>query len=184
MEETSKKSSPGFDFNKIEKPWGMGNLVAFVLFIVALSMPWWGLDIEILDINKDGWEVFGMLALVVSLVPLWSGLRNAMGKSWSFTAMKEGMANFVAGVLVLVLVLLQFFTITEESAGVDTSYKMGAYLGILVAAYFVYQGYMRMKKEGGDLGDVMNAVKDASGSVADSMKNDDKPAEKKEEPKQ
>ena len=136
------------DFGKLSTGMKVA-LIAGVVLIVNLFLPWYRFDFGIGSVSANAWDA-DFLAWGGSLIAL-AGAVLLLLKALGTTEVNAGPLKteqlaFLLGALGLLLILLRFLTETSNVF-------IGLFLGIAAAAAVTYGAFAEMKAKGMDLDD-------------------------------
>ena len=143
---------------------------ALALLIIMFLFKWFGLSAtgftgSEASVSFNAWESFGFIDIVLFLTilvaiggALVSANATSVNTPVAISAITTGLAIFS-----LLLILFRIISPPDFGAGdfglgdaVDTSRKIGVFLGLIATAGIAYGGWLAMEEEGASFGDLTN----------------------------
>ena len=136
-----------------------------IVYLIAMFLPWWGIDTGFGDYANNGWDYFlgGWVPLVLILI---MAVHVAVTRFSPDTKIPDlpvpwSQAYLVAGVVAAVIVVLRLIVPSDECAGgfcIDLDRKFGIIIAVIAAICVAAGSSMKLKEDdaappaGGDTG--------------------------------
>jgi hypothetical protein len=123
-----------------------------IVFLIAMFLPWWGIDTNFGSAYNNGWDYFltGWLPLLLAIVMV---VQIALEKFSTVQLPKPPVpwtqVHLIAGLVAAVLVLLRVIVPADEGAGgfdFDLDRMYGVFVALLAAIGLAVGGYLKSKE--------------------------------------
>ena len=125
-----------------------------LVLLIAMFLPWYRVsaDIDRGAFSTNAWQSFGLLDFVLFIVALLAigvAVARAAGAMPPDLPAPPGQILLAAGGLATLFILFRLIdTPVADIEGLETSRKLGAFIGLLAAAGVTFGGYTAMTEEG------------------------------------
>lgn len=146
---------------------GRGEMIAAIsaiaLLLIMFIFKWFGLSIDTgglvgvgASVSANAWQSFGFIDIILFITILVAVGLAVMKANQQSVSLPVAASALTAGLGILSLVLILFRIISPpdfgaggvDIAGVDTTRKIGVFLGLIATAGVAYGGWLSMQEEG------------------------------------
>ena len=129
-------------------------IIAGVLLFVDGFMPWYGVDLGIFNITRNGWQSPGAIWSILAVLIGLAMATVVILKNLTDVDIPEKVGNFTwsrillgGGVVALLSLLVKLLNLPDSPEGVSGGPAFGFFLGFIVTAVLAVGGFLMYREE-------------------------------------